>query len=110
MLPQANLAFMQAYTPSENEAQTEEGLIRPVPAALGHAFELQKVFKQDIPLKERDAWEEWLAAQRATHAQQTADIIRLETDLNARVYALFDLSPAEIALIGASTKYRYGEV
>jgi hypothetical protein len=28
--------------------------------------------------------------------QQTADIIRLETDLNARVYALFDLSTSEI--------------
>jgi hypothetical protein len=33
-----------------------------------------------------------------------------ETDLNARVYALFALTPAEIALVEASTKYRYGEV
>jgi hypothetical protein len=27
-----------------------------------------------------------------------------------RVYALFDLSPAEIAIIEESTKYKYGEV
>ena len=30
--------------------------------------------------------------------------------LNARVYALFSLTPAEVALIEESTKYRYGEV
>jgi hypothetical protein len=29
---------------------------------------------------------------------------------SARVYALFDLSPAEIVIIEASTKHRYGEV
>jgi hypothetical protein len=34
----------------------------------------------------------------------------LETELNARVYTLFDLSPAEIVIIEASTKYRFGEV
>ena len=42
--------------------------------------------------------------------QRTAEIVRLETQLNARVYALFDLTPAEIKLIEESTKYRYGEV
>lgn len=30
-----------AYTPSENEAQTEEDLVRPVLRALGHDFEVQ---------------------------------------------------------------------
>jgi hypothetical protein len=30
--------------------------------------------------------------------------------LNARVAALFDLTPAEVALIAAATKYPYGEV
>ncbi len=72
--------------------------------------ELQKVFKRDIPVKERDDWEEWLAQRRAAHEQHTAEIIRLETELNSRVYALFDLTPAEITLIEESTKYRYGEV
>ncbi|MCW5849269.1 MAG: hypothetical protein KIT87_04235 [Anaerolineae bacterium] len=72
--------------------------------------ELQKVFKRDIPLKQRDEWEEWLAEQRAQHARLTADIVRLETALNARVYTLFDLTPAEIQVIEDSTKYKYGEV
>ena len=72
--------------------------------------EVKKVFKQDIPLKERDEWEAWLFDRQAQHRQQTQAIIRLETALNARVYALFKLTPAEIALIEASTKYRYGEV
>ena len=72
--------------------------------------EVQKVFRQDIPLKERDAWEAWLAERRDQHDQLTAEIVRLETDLNRRVYALFDLSAAEVKLIEESTKYRYGEV
>ena len=72
--------------------------------------ELHKVFKRDIAVKERDEWEAWHAAQRAEHAHLTAEIISRETDLNARVYALFNLTPDEIALIEESTKYRYGEV
>jgi len=72
--------------------------------------EIQKVFKRDIALKDRDDWEEWLQARRAEHAQRTEAIVRMETDLNARVYALFDLTQAEIKIIEESTKYRYGEV
>ena len=55
-------------------------------------------------------WEGWLASQRGEHEQRTAEIVRLETQLNQRVYALFDLTAAEIKLIEESTKYRYGEV
>ena len=33
--------ILAAYTPSENEAQTEEGLIRPILRALGHDFRVQ---------------------------------------------------------------------
>lgn len=72
--------------------------------------EVQKVFRRDIPLKERDAWEAWLAERCAAHDHLTAQIVRLETDLNRRVYALFDLTAAEIKLIEESTKYRYREV
>ena len=50
------------------------------------------------------------SAQCAAHEQHTAAIVRLETALNARVYALFDLTPAEIALIEQRTKYLYGEI
>jgi hypothetical protein len=72
--------------------------------------EVKKIFKQDIPLNERDEWEAWLLDRQAKHRQHTQEIIRLETALNARVYALFKLTPAEVALIEESTKYRYGEV
>ncbi|MHB9107877.1 MAG: Eco57I restriction-modification methylase domain-containing protein [Armatimonadota bacterium] len=72
--------------------------------------EVKKVFKRDIPLNERDEWESWHAAQRAAHAHLTADIVHLETDLNARVYALFGLTAEEIGMIEELTKYRYGEV
>lgn len=72
--------------------------------------ELGKVFKTDVPVKDRDEWEDWFQGQKAQHEQHTAEIVRLETDLNARVYALFGLTADEITIIEASTKYRYGEV
>jgi hypothetical protein len=48
--------------------------------------------------------------QCAEHTRLTAEIIAAEEDLNARVYSLFHLTPAEIALLEETTKYRYGEV
>jgi hypothetical protein len=68
--------------------------------------ELQKVFKCDIPVKEREDWETWLAA----HWEWTREIVRLETMLYALVYGLFALTAEEIAIVDESTKYRYGEV
>jgi hypothetical protein len=76
----------------------------------GLRAEVRKVFKQDIPLKDRDEWEVWFDERVAEHRRLTDEIVRLETELNAMVYALFDLTPDEIALIERSTKYRYGEV
>ncbi len=61
-------------------------------------------------LKEREDWEDLLAARRAEHARLTAAIVAAETELNARVYALFALTPEEIRLVEESTTYRYGEV
>ncbi|HLV79847.1 MAG TPA: hypothetical protein VKT32_06170, partial [Chthonomonadaceae bacterium] len=72
--------------------------------------ELKKTFKRDIPVGERDDWESWLAGRQAEHAQHSEEIVRLETELNTHVYALFDLTPDEITLIEESTKFRYGEV
>lgn len=62
------------------------------------------------PLKERADWETYFQAQHTEHQRLTAEIVRLETELNAHVYALFGLTAEEIALIEASTKYEYGEV
>jgi putative SOS response-associated peptidase YedK len=72
--------------------------------------EIQKVFRRDIPLAERDDWEAWLKAQRAEHDRLTRQIIDLETELNDRVYHLYSLTPDEIHLIEQTTKYPYGEV
>ena len=72
--------------------------------------ELQKVFKRDIAVRERDEWETWFSEQRTEHARLTGEIVRLENALNTRVYALFQLTEEEIGIIEESTKYRYGEV
>ncbi|MBK6327082.1 MAG: hypothetical protein IPF56_14265 [Chloroflexi bacterium] len=72
--------------------------------------EIKKVFKRDIPLKERHEWELYLADAQHQHQQLTAQIITQETQLNAHVYKLFHLTPEEIHLIEQSTKYNYGEV
>jgi len=57
-----------------------------------------------------DEWETWFQQRRAQHEQTTAEIVRLETELNERVYRLFKLTPGEIKIIEESTKYGYGEV
>jgi hypothetical protein len=72
--------------------------------------EIKKAFKEDIPLAERDEWEDWLGGRRVEHERLTAEIVRLEMDLNGHVYELFELGPEEIQIIEESTKYRYGEV
>jgi hypothetical protein len=68
-----------------------------------------KVFKRDIPLKDRDDWETLLRERTAEIGELTGEIVRLETLLNAEVYAAFGLNDDEIRLIERETKYRYGE-
>jgi hypothetical protein len=43
--------------------------------------------------------EEWLTARQAEHQQRTAEIVRLETSLDTRVYALFALTPTKFKLL-----------
>ncbi|HEX2091837.1 MAG TPA: N-6 DNA methylase [Longimicrobiaceae bacterium] len=76
----------------------------------GFRAEVKKALRQEIPLRERDDWAEWLNEQRDEHNLLTAEIVSLETDLNKRVYELFDLASAEIRTIEETTKYAYGEV
>ena len=76
----------------------------------GFLAQVRVAFKREIPVRLRDDWEEWLVPRRSEHERRTAEIVRSETQLNERVYALFDLSPAEVRIIEESTKYRYGEV
>ena len=68
-----------------------------------------KVFKRDIPLRERDDWEMLLKERAAEIARLTSEIVRLETELNAAVYDVFGLDEAERAIVERETKYQYGE-
>jgi len=64
--------------------------------------EVRKALKADIPLKERNEWEGWIAENRAEIHRLTAEIARIEGKIDAKVYALFDLMPEEIALLEAN--------
>jgi hypothetical protein len=72
--------------------------------------ELQKTFKQDIPLRDRDDWEALWKERRHEHGRLTTDIVARETEMNDRVYRLFGLTKDDIRLIEEETKYAYGEV
>ncbi|HEU0219625.1 MAG TPA: DNA methyltransferase [Gallionella sp.] len=61
--------------------------------------EVKKLFKQDIPLAERNEWEAYFNRQRDLVQTFTAQIAQHEAALNRAVYALFNLAPEEVALI-----------
>ena len=61
--------------------------------------EVKKVFKADIPLAERSAWEDWITRDRAEIARLSAETTKAEAQINSIVYGLFDLTPDEIALL-----------
>ena len=64
--------------------------------------EVKKALKSDIPLKARNEWENWISAERTKIHALTAEIAQIEKEINAKVYALFDLTPAEIELLEAN--------
>jgi len=66
--------------------------------------ETKKLFKQDIPLAERNDWESYFNSQRNIVQGFTAQIAQHEAALNCAVYALFNLTANEIALIEADVK------
>jgi len=61
--------------------------------------EVKKVFKADIPLPDRSAWEDWITRDRAEIARLSAEIAAAEARIDRIVYNLFDLTPDEIALL-----------
>jgi hypothetical protein len=61
--------------------------------------EVKKVFKADIPLADRSAWEDWITRDRAEIARLSAEIAKAEAQIDSIVYALFDLTPDEITLL-----------
>ncbi len=72
--------------------------------------EIKHQLGQEIPLNKRSEWRGFLGEQTAGHQRLTAQIVALETRLNAIVYDAFDLTPDERVLIEQATKYPYGEV
>jgi hypothetical protein len=60
---------------------------------------VQKVFKADIPLTDRSAWEDWMTRDRAEIARLLAEITKAEAQIDRIVYGLFDLTADEIALL-----------
>jgi hypothetical protein len=69
--------------------------------------EVKKAFHADIPVKQRGEWETWLADNaREVHAL-TAQIAGAEQEIDRIVYALFDLTPDEIALLESSIADQY---
>ena len=61
--------------------------------------EVKKVFKVEIPLAERSAWEDWITRDRAEIARLSAEIAEAEVEIDSIVYGLFDLTNDEIALL-----------
>lgn len=64
--------------------------------------EVKAKFRVDIPLKERGEWETYLSERRAEVNELTNEIARAEAEIDRIVYALFDLTPDEIARLEAS--------
>jgi hypothetical protein len=60
---------------------------------------VKKVYKADIPLTDRSAWEDWITRDRAEIARLSAEITKAEAQIDSIVYSLFDLTPDEIALL-----------
>ena len=64
--------------------------------------EIKKLYKTEIPLRDRSDWEDWLNADKAKINQLTAEIEANEDKINALVYELFELTDEEIKLLEAN--------
>jgi hypothetical protein len=69
--------------------------------------EVKRVFRAEIPVKERGEWEAYIAKNAAEVRELDAEIEKAEREIDAIVYRLFDLSPDEIALLEASIAGQY---
>ncbi len=69
--------------------------------------EVKKAFKTEIPVKDRDDWEKYLAEKSAEVIKPTAEIEAAEREVGTIVYKLFDLTPKEIKLLEDSLEGQY---
>ncbi len=68
----------------------------------GFRAEIKKAFGVEIPVKQRAEWEGYIAGQSAEVKDLSARIADAENQIDKIVYALFGLTPEEIALLEAS--------
>ena len=61
-----------------------------------------KVFKADIPLADRSAWEDWFNRDKAAIAALGAEIAAAEQQIDNLIYSLFKLNSQEIRLLEAT--------
>ena len=61
--------------------------------------EIDKRFKRELRLAERNDWDAAVTRARAKVAELDATVARCKQWIDAEVYRLFGLSPAEVALI-----------
>jgi hypothetical protein len=69
--------------------------------------EIKKALKTDIPLKQRNEWETFLREEGEKVRRLTTEIEQAERKIDAIVYKLFDLTPAEITLLESSLAGQY---
>jgi hypothetical protein len=69
--------------------------------------EVKRAFRAEIPVRDRDEWERYLAEKSAEVTKLTAEIEAAEREIDAIVYRLFDLTPDEIKLLEDSLDGQY---
>ncbi len=69
--------------------------------------EVKRVFRAEVPVKQRGEWEAYLVAHAAKVHALNAEIEKTEREIDTIVYRLFDLTPEEIALLEASIAGQY---
>ena len=69
--------------------------------------EVKRVFRTEIPVKERAEWEAYLGKNAAEVRKLDSEIAKAEREIDAIVYRLFDLTPDEIKLLEDSIAGQY---
>jgi len=69
--------------------------------------EVKRAFRDDIPVRERGQWEAYVIENAARVRELSEAIAAAELEVDQVVYALFDLTPDEIALLEASLEGQY---
>jgi hypothetical protein len=92
---------LRDLAPGGASAKLPTALHDSVPPFADFTVLVKERFKKELTLSQRNDWEAALNQARAAVTQHTRSITLAETAIDQLVYALFDLTAAEIALIEA---------